>query len=229
MSGMFERVVRAAGRRPGRVLAIAAVLAAAGALLALRLEPTAATDTLVGRSTDTFQATERLLADLEPFLGEVPDTMAELTPILRFLAPYQRDLTAFLANATAATQAAQVVGSRRVRYLRVTNPLHPQLLAAPPRRFGSNRSNPYPKPGAFEPLRRLPEFEVRNCGRPDPVIDTSSPDVVAALGEQTIGVINELLQPPAEGGNVPAPPCNEQEPFEFQGQRLKYPHVQRER
>src|SRR4051794_4787119 len=59
MTATFERVVRAAGRRPGRVLAIAAVLAAAGALLALRLEPTAATDTLVGRSTPTFKATER--------------------------------------------------------------------------------------------------------------------------------------------------------------------------
>jgi uncharacterized protein len=55
----FERIVRAAARRPGRVLAIVAVLAAAGSALALRLEPSAATDTLVGRSADTFQATER--------------------------------------------------------------------------------------------------------------------------------------------------------------------------
>ena len=60
MTRQLERVVRAAGRRPGRVLAIAAVVAALGALLALRLEPSAATDTLVGRSTDSFQATERL-------------------------------------------------------------------------------------------------------------------------------------------------------------------------
>jgi hydrophobe/amphiphile efflux-3 (HAE3) family protein len=59
MTGRFERVVGAAGRRPGRVLAIAALVAALGALLALRLEPTAATDTLVGRSTPAFQATER--------------------------------------------------------------------------------------------------------------------------------------------------------------------------
>jgi hydrophobe/amphiphile efflux-3 (HAE3) family protein len=55
---VFERIVRAAGRRPGRVLAVVAVLAAAGCGLALRLEPSAATDTLVGRGTDTFQATE---------------------------------------------------------------------------------------------------------------------------------------------------------------------------
>ena len=55
----FERIVRASARRPGRVLAIVAVLAAVGCALALRLEPSAATDTLVGRGADTFQATER--------------------------------------------------------------------------------------------------------------------------------------------------------------------------
>jgi predicted RND superfamily exporter protein len=54
----FERIVRASARRPGRVLAIVAVLAAVGCGLALRLEPSAATDTLVGRGADTFKATE---------------------------------------------------------------------------------------------------------------------------------------------------------------------------
>jgi predicted RND superfamily exporter protein len=53
-----ERIVRASARRPGRVLAIVAVLAALGGALALRLEPSAATDTLVGRGADTFKATE---------------------------------------------------------------------------------------------------------------------------------------------------------------------------
>ena len=54
-----ERIVRASARRPGRVLAIVAVLAAVGCALALRLEPSAATDTLVGRGADTYKATER--------------------------------------------------------------------------------------------------------------------------------------------------------------------------
>jgi uncharacterized protein len=54
----FERIVRVAARRPGRVLAIVAVLAAAGCALSLRLEPSAATDTLVGRGADTYKATE---------------------------------------------------------------------------------------------------------------------------------------------------------------------------
>jgi len=59
VAGFFERIVRASARRPVRVLAVCAVLAALGAGLALTLEPSAATDTLVGRSSSAFQATER--------------------------------------------------------------------------------------------------------------------------------------------------------------------------
>ena len=56
---VFERIARASARRPGRVLAAVALLAVAGSLLALRLEPSAATETLVGRGADTYEATER--------------------------------------------------------------------------------------------------------------------------------------------------------------------------
>jgi hydrophobe/amphiphile efflux-3 (HAE3) family protein len=59
MISVFERIVRASARRPGRVLAAVAVVAAVSAALALRLDPSAATDTLAGRSADSFQATER--------------------------------------------------------------------------------------------------------------------------------------------------------------------------
>jgi len=55
----LERIVRASARRPVRVLAVVAVLAAAGAALALTLEPSAATGTLVGRSSSSYEATER--------------------------------------------------------------------------------------------------------------------------------------------------------------------------
>jgi uncharacterized protein len=57
--GLHERVVRTAGRRPGRVLIAVAVAAAVCAALALRLEPSSATDTLVDRGSTSFQATER--------------------------------------------------------------------------------------------------------------------------------------------------------------------------
>src|SRR5687767_13444426 len=60
MLSHLRRLVAAAGRRPGRVLAVTVLVAAVGAGLSLlRLEPSAATDTLVGSGSDTFQATER--------------------------------------------------------------------------------------------------------------------------------------------------------------------------
>src|SRR5215218_7953717 len=59
MKAAAEKVVRAAAGRPRRVLAVAAVLCAAGGVLALGLHPSAATSTLAGRSSDTYQATER--------------------------------------------------------------------------------------------------------------------------------------------------------------------------
>ena len=52
----FERIVRASARRPARVLAVVAVLAVAGGALALRLEPSAAMDTLVGRGADSCRS-----------------------------------------------------------------------------------------------------------------------------------------------------------------------------
>jgi uncharacterized membrane protein YdfJ with MMPL/SSD domain len=54
----FERIVRASARRPARVLAVVAVLAVAGGVLALRLEPSAAMDTLVSPGADSYEATE---------------------------------------------------------------------------------------------------------------------------------------------------------------------------
>jgi uncharacterized protein len=60
---VFGRVVRGVTRRPVLVLALTAVLALAGAALALRLEPSTATETLVDRGSDSFEATERFKRD----------------------------------------------------------------------------------------------------------------------------------------------------------------------
>jgi hydrophobe/amphiphile efflux-3 (HAE3) family protein len=56
---MLEGLVRAATRRPGRVLAATILLVVACAALALRLEPSAATDTLVDADSASYKATER--------------------------------------------------------------------------------------------------------------------------------------------------------------------------
>jgi hydrophobe/amphiphile efflux-3 (HAE3) family protein len=60
---VFGRAVRAVTRRPLVVLAATALLALGGAVLALRLEPSTATETLVDRGSDTLEATERFKRD----------------------------------------------------------------------------------------------------------------------------------------------------------------------
>ncbi|HYI98474.1 MAG TPA: MMPL family transporter [Thermoleophilaceae bacterium] len=59
MGEIFERVVRAVVRRPAVPLVAIAVLAVAATLLALRLEPSTGTDTLVSKGSESFQETER--------------------------------------------------------------------------------------------------------------------------------------------------------------------------
>jgi uncharacterized protein len=60
LSGLLRAVMGAAARRPVVVGLVVGALAIAGAVAALRLEPTAATDTLVGKGSSSFAATERL-------------------------------------------------------------------------------------------------------------------------------------------------------------------------
>ncbi|MFL5386302.1 MAG: hypothetical protein ACJ8GN_27610, partial [Longimicrobiaceae bacterium] len=56
---LFARFVRGVVRRPVAVLAAVGVLAVLAAVFALRLEPSASTDTLVNGSSSSFKATER--------------------------------------------------------------------------------------------------------------------------------------------------------------------------
>ena len=55
----FDRVGRIVTARPLATVAVVGALALIGVALALRLEPSASTDTLVGRSSKSFQATDR--------------------------------------------------------------------------------------------------------------------------------------------------------------------------
>src|SRR4051794_23797955 len=57
---VFQRLVGWVARRPAAVVGAVVALAVAAALFAaLTLRPTAGTDTLVGRSSETYQATQR--------------------------------------------------------------------------------------------------------------------------------------------------------------------------
>jgi hypothetical protein len=188
---------------------------------------------LISASRTGFPAASRLLDELRPFLAQLHPAVRQVVPVLQFIAPYKRELTAFFANTVASTQAVGSVataggGERRVHYLRTANPINPEILAAYPRRIGSNRNNAYALPGAFDKLAGgLDSFETRQCGRGEPVItQLADPALEDVFGKNTLDTLGTLLQPATGATQVPAPPCRRQAPFSFQGRTSQYPRVE---
>jgi hypothetical protein len=121
-----------------------------------------------------FPAAERILRDLRPLLAQADPALRQVIPMLEFIGAYKGELNSFFANTAAATQAFDP--GTRLHYLRTTNPLNPENLAAYPRRIGSNRPNPYQVPGGYRKLSRgLEVYESRHCGRSVPTIAPDSP------------------------------------------------------
>ncbi|MFL5883797.1 MAG: MlaD family protein [Thermoleophilaceae bacterium] len=96
-------------------------------------------------------ATERLLDETRPLLDQVDPFLQQVNPILTYLGAFKREIATFFANSVGPTQATDrpAGAAGPVHYLRTSNPLNPDNLAAQPHRSAINRSNPYPVPGAF--------------------------------------------------------------------------------
>jgi virulence factor Mce-like protein len=206
---------------------------------------------LIDASKTGFPAAQKVLEDLRPFLAQVDPAADQVVPILDFLGLYKRELNSFFANVVAATQARSP--STRVHYLRTTNPLNPENLAVYPRRIGTNRPNPYTKPGAFDRLRSgLEVYEDRHCGRAVPGISNDAGSLVptaptpplpglpvpvptptlpttealeALVPDELLDRINKFAFANAPAGTVPAPPCRKQAPYTYGGETTQYPHV----
>ena len=200
-------------------------------------------DKLITASETGFPAAERIVDDLRPLLAQVDPALRQLNPILDFIGLYKGELTAFFANTAAATQSFDP--ATRLHYLRTTNPLNPENLAAYPRRLGTNRPNPYQLPGGYKRLsKNLQVYENRACGRTVPTGVTSGPavptlpvpvpsvvPVPTALPVELTGITQSLIDRinqfafPANG-QVPAPPCEKQGKFTFGGNPTDYPQVE---
>ncbi len=209
---------------------------------------------LITASREGFPAASEVLEDLRPVLAQADPTGRQLVPILSFLGLYKNEINAFLANATAATQAGEVLDEGLVHYLRTTNPLNAENLAAYPRRLGSNRTNPYVQPGGFTNIARkryLESYETRHCRNGTPrfpddlvdlsaVVNTGAPNAGEALAQVfTPDPVTGLASDPKFVGRVlqyafgrtdqsrpvPAPPCEQQEAFNSSGRPTQYPQL----
>jgi phospholipid/cholesterol/gamma-HCH transport system substrate-binding protein len=174
-------------------------------------------------------ATEQVLDNTRPILRRLDPFLRQLTPVVDYLGLYRREIAAFFANDSAVTQASQPgFGTNRpLHYLRVMNPLNPEVMTGYANRLSTNRSNPYTEPGAYDRLaagRPLPVFDASLCtsnpvpAAPAPVEPYMPADLVSRVNEFVYGAPNNVGR---------APPCVPQQPLgRLLGQDGAYPRLQ---
>ena len=95
-----------------------------------------------------FPALRRLLDDdLPPLLTRLPSFLDELTPIITVIRQYRHEVTGFLGNVAAATNAINDEGAGPLNYIRTMAPFSPEMLSA------------YPAPAGLEPDQSIHRAE----------------------------------------------------------------------
>ncbi len=184
-------------------------------------------DPLIDVSRAGLPALERTLDDTKPLLARLEPYLRNLQPVFSYLGLYKREIAAFFALDAAATQATEIPpgATRPLHYLRTTNPLNPENLAAYPRRLPSNRSNPYSDPGSYDQLARgLPVFGRYLCEIAGPASFLGP--VGPLLPAELRGLLEQFAFAGSTTGAVPAPPCREQPPLgRLVGQGGRFPDL----
>jgi len=155
-----------------------------------------------------------LLKRLEPYLGG-------LVPVIDYINSYRRELAAFFANGTAASQATaqSFTSTRLAHYVRISAPVNPETLTAYAARPYSNRSNPYLEPGGYDQLLGgLPVFGSYLC--------TNNP--LPTIGPTIPGNLSSVLGAVYFTANPGGPPCRAQAPLgeTVTGLTQTFPHLQ---
>ena len=106
---------------------------------------------LTAASKTGVPALERFLTDSVPWLKRLSPYLGNLVPVVEYINTYRREIAAFFANSTATTQATDlnISQTRLLHYLRISNPVNPEVLTNYQRRLSSNRANPYMAPGGY--------------------------------------------------------------------------------
>jgi len=170
-------------------------------------------------------ALERFLDDSRPVLAQADGFFRSFNPVFDQLSQHRRELSAFFANLSNATQGSYFAGVRsdeKVHYVRTSQPLGPEALASFPRRVGSNRANAYPAPGFLDRLATgLQVFDDRSCNAGIPTLD---PAPSAELTDE----LRQLVVRYFYKDDVPRPACVQQAPRASSGavrESTAYPHV----
>jgi phospholipid/cholesterol/gamma-HCH transport system substrate-binding protein len=164
-----------------------------------------------------------------PLLENAGPVLRNLDPFLQYTGEYVPEVQALFANVTAASEAHDTNSDNPLgpqeHYLRTMQAVVPQGLAVYSQRIGTDRANPYFKPGAFSALGSgLSVFSSSPCANSAPSV-SGPPNATV-----TQGIIEQLIElhvanKPESANSVPAPACLQQSPFTFNGQSSQFPHV----
>jgi hypothetical protein len=169
-----------------------------------------------------------------PTISQLDPFLRNLNPVLQFVGMYQREITAFLGNDAAASQAQQTVlpgkspqvgQAKQGHYLRAFATLTPDNLAYFPNKTDKTRSNAYPIPGWYDKLAEgLQVFDASPCGTiPVPQLSPTT-QTDPTLGS-IFNEINNIIYGGDSAQPLPAPACTQQSTAPYGG--LYYPHVTR--
>lgn len=165
-------------------------------------------------------ALNRFLEASIPWLRRLRPYLGSFVPIIDYINTYRREIAAFFANSTATTQAtgASTGTGKVLHYLRITNPVNPEVLTEYQGRLSSNRGNPYIVPGGSGQLvGGLSVFGAYLCtSHPQPTIGSSIPAAMAAI-------LRSVYYTAKPGG----PPCKAQPALGSRttGQNQLFPHL----
>jgi phospholipid/cholesterol/gamma-HCH transport system substrate-binding protein len=185
-----------------------------------------------------------------PVLENLRPVLHNLDPFLQYTGTYVREVQAFFANLTSASEfqqqnknyenAKEEVEGPKQHLLSTLAVLSPESLALYGEKLGIDRSNAYPLAGTYNSLATgLPVFSTAGCGNPTPSVNGPANEVISAeLIEQLIKfkIVNKPETPagikpegntaaPGRPNEVPAPGCIQQGPNSFNGKSSQFPHV----
>jgi phospholipid/cholesterol/gamma-HCH transport system substrate-binding protein len=175
---------------------------------------------LTSASKAGVPALEKFLDDTVPWLTRLKPYLGSVVPVVDYINTYRRELAGFFGNSASTTQAtsANITQTKQLHYLRISNPVNPEVLANYQNRLSSNRGNPYLEPGRYSKLLQgLPVFGGYVCtSNPLPTI---GPDIPANLATTLRNVYFT--------SNPGGPPCKAQAPLgtATTGRHQAFPHL----
>jgi phospholipid/cholesterol/gamma-HCH transport system substrate-binding protein len=185
---------------------------------------------LTKASKDGFPALTTFLNDTVPFLTRLTPYLGQLVPVIDYLQTYRREIAGFFANSTASTQGQfSSANGGRAHYVRISNPINPELLTRYATRPNSNRSNAYMAPGAYTQLiKGLSVFGSYLCtAHPLPTIGSSLSQTTTTV-TGTVLTLAQLVAKYYYTSQPGGPLCKAQPPLgsTTTGQNQTFPHLQ---